>query len=331
MKRTVLAISIISILAFSAGAQDLKQFQTQFETFAEAMAPVLSYNATTGDVWSTAYLGNFPHLGAGLAFGISMIPSNALDPFFTAMGAALPQELNKGLPFPAMAVTAKLGGLILPFDIGVKAMKMFPKLSEVLAGSGINADYTLFGATVRVPIMSAWLQVALGASFDYLKGSIKMPLTGMPTASYTFQEPNSTQHTIGVSNPKMALDFTTSSIDLTAQASIQILLLTPYVGAGISLGKSSVLGGLDAELTYDGNPITPANLTTIKDTLAGAGITLPEISAEGFRFGSEHKTPVFRLYGGVSINLLILYVDVMAIYVPATQNIGANVLARIQL
>lgn len=329
MKRIVLIVAMISIIAFSLGAQDLKEFQTQFEAFAGAMAPVLSYNATTGDVWSTAYLGNFPHLGAGLAFGISVIPSAALNPFFEAMGTTLPQELANGLPFPAMAVTAKLGGLILPFDIGVKGMKMFPELSALLAGSGITADYTLLGATIRVPVINAGLKVALGASYDYLAGSITMPLKDMPTASYTFSY-GATNHTIAVTDPKMALDFTTSSFDFTAQASIKILFITPYAGAGISVGKSSVLGGLDATLTYDGQPISESNLQTMKDQLAQAGISIPEISAEGFRFGSEHTDPVIRVYGGVSINLLIIYIDAMAIYVPANGNLGANVLARIQ-
>lgn len=329
MKRTVLIFAMISILVFSLGAQDLKQFQTQFEAFATAMAPVLSYNATTGDIWSTAYIGNFPRLGAGLALGISIIPSDALKPFFEAMGTPIPQELGNGLPFPAMAVTAKLGGLILPFDIGVKGMVMFPELSALLAAKDISANYTLYGATIRVPVIDVGLKVAVGASYDFLKGSITMPLKDMPTASYTFQGQSGPQ-TIAVTNPKMVLDFTTSSFDFTAQASLKILFITPYAGAGISVGTSTVRGGLDAELTYNGQPITDSNLQTLKNNLAQAGISIPEISAEGFRFGSENREPVIRVYGGVSINLFFIYIDAMAIYIPVNGNLGANVLARIQ-
>lgn len=333
MKRILFVLVTISLLTVFAGAQDLKQFQTQFEAFAGAMAPVLSYNATTGDIWSTAYLGNFPHFGAGLAIGISVIPSEALTPFFTAMGMPdLPAEIKEGLPFPALALTAKLGGLILPFDIGVKAMKMFPELSKVLAGAGIDADYTLLGATVRVPLIQKFIRVSLGASYDYLDGSIKMPLKDLPTASYTFQEPNDgPAHTIAVTDPTMVLGFATSSFDFTAQASIQVLFITPYAGAGISLGTSTVKGGLDARLEYDDAPITEANLQTIKDILSQAGITIPEISAEGFRFSSEHTDPVIRLYGGASLNFLLLHVDAMVIWIPANGNVGANVLARVQL
>jgi len=39
MKRIALVIAIISILLVSVGAQDLKEFQEKFETFAGAMAP----------------------------------------------------------------------------------------------------------------------------------------------------------------------------------------------------------------------------------------------------------------------------------------------------
>ena len=334
MKRTFSILALSVLLAASVAAQDLKAFETNFNTFAGEMAPVLSYNATTGDIWSTAYIGNLPHFGAGLTFGFFLIPADALKPFFTAMGIELPAELNNGLPFPAMAVTAKLGGIILPFDLGVKGMVMFPELSTLVSSTGITADYTMLGATLRIPLLKENIllpAIAIGASYDYLSGSIKMPLKDMPTASYTFQEPNSgPTHTISVTDPTMALDFQTTSFDFTAQVSKKILFITPYVGAGISLGTSSVKGGLDARLQYDGSDITAANLQTIKDTLAEAGINVPDISAEGFRFGSAFSDPVIRLYGGLSFDLLFIYADVMGIYIPANGNLGANVSIRVQ-
>lgn len=62
--------------------------------------------------------------------------------------------------------------------------------------------------------------------------------------------------------------------------------------------------------------------------LEAAGIS---VSDQGFSVSSEVTTPTIRIYGGTSINILILKLDLMASYVPATQALGAQVMARIQL
>lgn len=117
MKRIVL-ISMLALAAAGAWAQDLGTFQTGFETFATDMAATLSYNATIGNNWSDAYIGQLPHFGVGLAVGFTAVPAASLEGFFTSMGETLPAELEKvGLPIPAAALSAKIGGIILPFDL----------------------------------------------------------------------------------------------------------------------------------------------------------------------------------------------------------------------
>ena len=66
MKRTILAIMLV-LAAFAAWGQDLAAFQSGFQTFATDMAATLSYNATVGNNWSDAYIGQFPHLGLNAA------------------------------------------------------------------------------------------------------------------------------------------------------------------------------------------------------------------------------------------------------------------------
>ncbi len=336
MKKLVLAFLACTVIA-SAAAQDLKTFQTGFETFSSDFAAVLSYNATTGNIWSDAYIGSLPHFGVGASVGITMVPAASVEGLFTSMGVPLPDQLKEyGLPIPATAITAKLGGFFLPFDIGIKAMILPDALKSILSAAKITADYTLLGASLRYAVIKEKglvPDVSLGASYNRLTGSIAMPLPVTPP-SFTFNPGFGPDQTLSVTDPSLEMGFTTDSFDFTAQASKKILFITPYLGAGLSAGKSAVTGGLNATMTYDDGtgPVTlnAAGIAALKADLVAAGITIPEIDATGFMFSKENADPVFRMYGGFSLDLFIVYLDTMIMYVPVTKSLGANVMLRLQ-
>jgi len=332
MKRIVL-ITMMFFAVAGVWAQDLEAFQEGFENFADALAPTLSYNATIGNNWSDAYIGNFPHFGIGLAVGATTVPAPDLDLLFVAMNIAMPAELeNIGLPIPAAALSAKLGGFILPFDIGLKAMVLPDSLKNTLSEAGLIADYTLFGGNVRYAVLKENLimpDVSIGAGYNRLSGSIGMTLdTEVP--SFTFYD-GSTDRTIAATNPELAIDWTTDSYDLTLQVSKNFLFIRPYAGAGYSFGKSTVSGGLKSDVTYDGSPITQDQLDDINATLVAAGSTEVPLSATGILFGKESTDPALRIYGGVSMSLLIVHFDFSVSYVPLTSSLGASAMVLVKL
>ncbi len=330
MKR-VLLISMI-VLAATAGAwsQDLSTFQSGFTTFSADMASTLSYNATIGNNWSDAYIGGFPHFGVGLAVGMTAVPSSSVEAFFTAMDVTMPDSLKTlGLPVPATALSAKLGGLILPFDVGLKAMVLPSSVASVLSASGVTADYSLIGGNVRFAVLKENIllpDVSIGAGYNRLKGSVAMDI---PLAS--------TDYTVGsydayISNPTMSLDWTTDSFDFTLQVSKSLLFLRPYAGLGYSMGKSTVSGGLKSTVTSDGTtPLTPTQISDINAALAASGQATAAISADGILFNAEDSTPVLRVYGGLSFEILVIKLDTTVTYVPATKSLGASAMVRFQL
>lgn len=334
MKRISLIAMMVLLAVAGAWAQgSLETFQANFNDFADALAPTLSYNATVGNNWSDAYIGKLPHFGVGLAVGATTVPFAELKPLFDAMTIAVPAELAEfGLPIPAAALSAKLGGFILPFDLGVKAMILPDSLKAMIAENGITADYTLFGGNIRYGIIKENLllpDVSIGAGYNRLSGSIGMTLdTGTPP-EFTYTDESLVQHTIVATTPELALDWTTDSYDFTVQVSKNLLFIRPYIGAGYSFGKSTVSGGLTSTLTDNGTEISAANLDAINAALAAAG--QPTISANGITFSSESAEPAIRVYGGVSIALIIIHLDLSATYVPATESLGASAMIRVQL
>lgn len=337
MKRFVL-ILMMSLAAAGLWAQNLEDFQAGFEAFATDMAATLSYNATIGNNWSDAYIGKFPHFGVGISAGVTTVPSASLKDLFISMDVPVPSEVaDIGLPIPAAAISAKIGGLFLPFDVGVKAMVLPAEATDALSSAGIAADYKLLGGNVRFALLKQNIlmpDVSVGLGYNRLTGSISMPLDA--GQSYNF-DVNGDTHILAVTDPDLSMEWATDSFDFTLQVSKSVLFLRPYVGAGYSLGKSSVDGGMKATMTYDdasesgAQPIDENNLADLKAALADAGISVPDISADGFMFGSTDNAPVLRLYGGLSLDLLVLMLDTQVTYVPGSGSLGGSAMIRIQL
>lgn len=329
MKRIVL-ISMMALAAAGAWAQDLADFQGGFESFATDMAATLSYNATIGNNWSDAYIGQLPHFGVGLALGVTSVPAESLEKFFqAALGEALPDNLKKaGLPIPAAALSAKIGGIILPFDFGIKAMVLPPEATEAVSALGIAADYKLLGANIRLGLVKEGIlfpDVSLGAGYNRLMGSVLVPV-GIPDQTFSFGGNN-----LVVQDPNLDLGWTTDSFDFTLQISKNVLFLRPFAGLGYSLGTSSVTGGLKSSMTYNGTPVDEAMLATIIDDMEDNSIPVPTLSTSGFSFSATNTDPVLRVYGGLSLNLFFLNLDLQGIYVPKTKGLGANAMIRVQL
>ena len=333
MKRIAIVI-LLALVAAGAWGQDLAGFQEGFDGFATALAPTLSYNATAGNNWSDAYIGNFPRFGVGAAVGFTSVPVDKLDALIGTIGTGveIPEALSQlGLPVPAAALSAKIGGFVLPFDIGLKAMMLTPEMTASFDAMGFSFDYSLFGGNVRYALVKQNLllpDVSIGAGYNRLSGAISMPLD-IAGQSFTFND-GTLDHTLAVSDPDLALAWTTDSFDFTVQASKKILFIEPYVGAGLSVGKSTVRGGIESQLTYDGAAVTEDQVQEIKDALEAAEITVPDLSADGFMFGSEDSSPAFRVYGGLSLSLFVIKLDTSVTYAPASQSLGAQVMLRLQ-
>ena len=69
MKRLLVSLLIMAVVAGSVWSQSLDTFKNAFTAFSGEMAASLAVNSTVGETWSDAYVGGFPHLGVGLSVG----------------------------------------------------------------------------------------------------------------------------------------------------------------------------------------------------------------------------------------------------------------------
>lgn len=343
MKRTLVVLAMILTITIGAGAQtlDYNTFADAFQDFSDEIANTLPATAgVAGLSWSPAYIGQFPHFGVGLSLGASTIPYDFIDPMIDQLGLTLPGEFDHfekwGLPVPAAALDARLGGVGIPFDVGFKIGFVPDSLREKLGK--VNLDYTLVGGDVRIPLLKEHgfvPSLSIGAGYTFMRGNVGVPdITGGDYEIVTPAELPAPYggETLTVMAPELAFTWETHTIVAKLQASKNLLVFTPHLGLGAAYGISEAGGGLSSDVTFTGGDISdPAVQQELKDALAAAGYTVPDLDSDGILISSGANGYSFWVYGGTAINILILKIDLSAMYNFLSKSYGGAVNVRVQL
>ena len=340
MKRSFIVLIAI-FAAFNAFSLDFASFQTAYNDFAQDVATSLPFNTSLGLGWSDAYIGQLfalpPHLGVGVTVGFTTMPYSAIDRVMSALGNSLPSDLafakEIGMPIPAYTLEARVGGLFLPFDVGVKLGVLPP---DAMKSSSFSADYILAGADVRYALLQDSIfipAISIGVGFNYMKG--KVALGGLMNGDITLANiaiPSGPIYSISLSDPSLAFDWSTSVFDLKVQISKSLLIITPYLGAAVSYASSSAGGGLSSHLLVDGSPMTPKQKSDIEQYLLLTGGSTVTLTDQGVTVSKNLQGAwAFRVFGGVSLNLLFIRLDVGAMYNISSKSLGLSGNARLQL
>jgi hypothetical protein len=335
-------------LAFSA---DLKDLQNQVSDFSGTLVKSLPFNSTLGLNWSDAFVGKFfpslpPHFGAGFSAGFTTVDFAAFDGLLNQFGASsIPEALKLGqMMLPAYALEARIGGFFLPFDVGLK----FGTLPDVGSDSA-SMKYTLLGGEVRYAVVDGKKNlllpnVSVGVGVNYLSGQLTSKIGSgqsfdLPNApTYDELRTQSTSPTLGtrtlaLSDPTVGLQWETVSLDFKAQISKSLLILTPYVGFGATHAWSSAGYSVTTKLKYDGHDLVDQ---TVKDGINK--ILTNTLKVEGLDFDSDGFSSIleengwgFRVFGGFSVNLALIRVDLTGMYNLLDSNYGITLGGRFQL
>jgi hypothetical protein len=350
--KKILILFFAGLIAISGViAQEFEEVQAVFGEFADDLSSALPFASTLGLNWSDSYIGNFPHLGVALSVGAVGLPAEAFGNVLgTLTGSAgdanvlgfLPPELEEigeafGMPFPAVALEARLGGFILPFDIGLK-VGLIPDSVDMgqILPAGMGADYQLIGADVRFRLVKEKgfiPEISVGGGINRLTGGVSFK-TQENIDIASFEVPNLDNplgppdtYDISLRAPEFGFDWETTVFDIKAQISKSILwIVTPYLGVGMTMGESTVHGGAYTEVLTD--PIVDWN--EISAALAMVGEEMPQLTENGFTISSTNSGFAARVYGGTSINLLFLKLDVTGFYELLSGSLGLSAALRVQ-
>jgi hypothetical protein len=328
------SVLIVAVFLFCgsfgfAQSISLNDLQNRFDGFSKALANSLPFNASVGLNWSDAYIGQFfdvpPHFGAGVSTGTTTIDVGVAADLLKSFD--IPYSLAF-FPLPVYVVEGRLGGFGIPFDIGVKfgALPDAPLLTD----ASVDVNFLLAGADFRYGLIKQGVvlpNVSIGFGVNYLKGGISASAGG--GASFSFND-GSGNHTLALAKPTVGLSWETLILELKAQVSKTLLIVTPYVGAGVSYAAVSKVGyGVETRVTtYDGGAINDADIDKIKEKVPG----LNNINANGFSSSYNRRDSWgIRLFGGLSFNLAIIKIDLTGMFNLIDQNYGVTLGVRAQL
>ena len=335
MKRVLIVLATM-LLAVGLSAQSVNYdvFGDAFEDFASEISTTLpSTAAVAGLNWSPAHIGQFPHFGVGASIGAFTIPYDFVEPLISELNLTLPSEFDYikkwGMPIPALALDARIGGVLIPFDVGLKFAYIPDQLRDKLGK--VNVDYLLVGGDVRFPVIKGQgflPTVSIGGGYTHMKGSIGIPDVA---ASTTIDlPPPLAGNTLDITSPELTFALQTNTFVGKVQASWDLYFLTPHVGLGAAYGLSSAGGGLSSEVLYNGAAMTPTDIQAIKDAFAGYGYTIDELDDTSIIISSDADGYSFWIYGGTALNIFFLRVDLSAMYNLVSKSYGGAVNVRIQ-
>jgi hypothetical protein len=303
---------IFALVLFVTGpvfSLDFADLKTSVDAFSTQMAGSLPLHSLQGLNWSSAYIGQLlgipPHFGVGASVGVTLIEADGVKDLAKTFGAGdkLPFSV---LPNPAYTVEGRIGGFILPFDMGLK-VGYLPPIGD--AGT-FQFDYLLVGGDLRYGVLKDSLilpAVSVGFGVNYLKGGITVKTGNIP---YTIGQVGGSDATVTLQDPTLNFGWETLTFELKAQVSKSLLLVTPYAGLGIHYATTKAGYTAKTHLT-----LTPASSGSyasdeaIKTALEDEfGVKLD--GDQGFSSIVEKSGFGLRLFGGISFNLAVIKLDV---------------------
>lgn len=197
--------------------------------FSNSLLPVIPNVSLQQGVWPDAYIGKVfpgfpPHLGGGVTVGFANVKMTALNAAIKEMEDALSVKfptLRETFLFPTITIDAKVGGLFLPFDIGLSIMKI-PNLSLSKLGAPVTVDFFTVGGSFRYAILQGNVvlpQLSIGLGGYYSKGYINV---GAADGSY------------------INTNFDSKIFFLETQLSKQFLFVTPFIGLRLAVSQANV-------------------------------------------------------------------------------------------
>ena len=310
---------------FSQSIPGLDDLRDAMDDFSDKMAKSLPFNSSIGLNWSDAYIGNFlaipPHFGAGISLGFTTMEGEALGKLMDQFNISLPIDIG-GYPLFGWAVEGRLGGFILPFDIGIK----FGILPVPISKEDLKLDYMLLGLDVRYALIKQSVtkpNLSFGVGFNYLNGGIEKKIGEERKFDYPTDDHGGIS-TLTLKRPTVGFNWGTSSLDLKLQISKSFVFITPYLGFGASKGWSKAGYSVKTTITD-----SEGNLDAAMAIAEGFGIN--DLSDNGFSSEKVFDGWSFRAFGGFSINITFLKIDITGLYNIRDNKYGTSLGFRVQM
>lgn len=249
-------------------ADPLSQMNSYLNNFTSQLNYVIPNSATENNVYSDAWIGKFipslpMHFAVGVEGGVTKLDMSDLC---QAAELVHVSGLPSNFVFPTLGLNAKLGGIILPFDVGLSFMTFNTKDFGNLL-KNIDFQFFIIGGNVRFAILQGkgiLPKFSIGAGYYYSSGNI-----GKTTDNY------------GIS-----VGYKTHTLVAETQLSKTFLFITPFIGFRAVFSKSDssynwkTTEGLTGEFSGGKTISTDFSDSFIPQVFGGVGLKLGVIQLD---------------------------------------------------
>lgn len=341
MKKTktlAVAFAVIALASASLYAADYEipisedkktEIANGLNAFAGNILVAAPQAATQQNVWADAYIGKLfpslpPHFGVGISLGGTKMDMTGLKDAATAFegmindfvpdsgDSSITDQLKGTVDFgsipdifvmPTVSIDARIGGIFLPFDIGISAMMTNPSLFSVdlsdpnsLTSMSAPMNFNAFGFNGSAD----YLTLGIDIRYCVLDGGVILPKVSVG-AGY-----NITKGSFGISSDKsgvdanMNLSFNTQVIYVQAEVSKSIMIATVFGGARalVSNTSTSWAWNINGTKSLGGN-----NLIISGEDSGSCNADTTSSTYQDGKWDFSGVQP--QLYAGVGFNFLV--------------------------
>lgn len=242
--------------------------------FSDELAIAIPQAATQQNVWADAYIGKlFPsipfHLGGGFNAAFTHIDTSGLSKAAKTLGIS---GIKDDYYYPVFTADLRIGGVFLPFDIGIAVMKTGTIGTDAF-GCDLDIDLFTIGFDFRYALLEGGLimpKLSVGFGYFYNEGSFGA----------------------GSSTAETSVDYKVHTMYAQAQVSKKILFLTPF------LGLRALVVNYENDWDWHFKGDVASKLANNEITVANSG----KNSSDGFDFGELQP----QIFAGVGVNFLVL-------------------------
>ncbi len=289
-----------------------------------------------------AYIGKlFPSIPAHFSAGISTAMtftdssfatdalaalSDIMDSASVGTGLDIEQRFNvpKTVPFPALAATARIGGIFLPFDAGFFIFSTVPGMIKDVHAGDFDADIDMLtvGADFRYAVYEGNLfipKVSVGGGYIFTRSQVALDCNFSKSGTYTI----SSQSLNGTAYANSSIDakINTHTLFAEVQVSKRLLVFTPYAGF------KAMLSSVHTECEWDYNIYATGTVGSVPTTLP--------IEKNGSKFsvdkGFDFANISPQLFGGVGINAAIVQFGLNGAWNIRTNHLSAGLSVNIKM
>lgn len=334
-------------LVSSASANEIDD---AFEALSENLTKIYPEAVTQLGTWSDAYIGKLvpsvpPHFGLGLSVAGTFIDTKEYSAAVNSIISSINSQVTAGggssggagaaingtlgvkfdivekIPLPAYAVNARIGGIVLPFDIGLYGSYLaFNEMQYGNFSGGVKLWSA--GGDLRFAVLQGSLalpKLSLGAGYIFSHMSLDASLSERYTAQINATASGAGSASISTSIPIQAdistnVNFNIHTFFAQAQLSKKFLIFIPYVGA------RAVVSVTQSGYDYKYSVVAEASLPS--------PATFPEIRDAGghvYTNGFDLKNIQPQLYAGLGIDLFLFQLTAGGAWNPRNNLWSVNV------